>query len=80
MAQFTESVYRRLPSFIASTRSVLNQKNRDLKSFGHAIIFAHDQTDWRLHRGHPAKESRFHQHSINSIKYAVLPNDIPTLE
>ena len=80
MAQGSESDYRLLPSFIASTRWVLNPRNRDLKSFGHAIIFAHHLTDWRLHRGRPAKESRFHQHSLNSIKYPVLPNDISTLE
>ena len=80
MAQGSESDYWLLPSFIVSTRSVLNPRNRDLKSFGHAIIFAHHPTDWRLHRGHPANKSRFHQHSLNSIKYPVLPNDIFTLE
>ena len=80
MAQTSESDYGLLPSFIRSTRSVLNARNRDLKNFEHAIIFAHHPTNWRLHRGQPAKESRFYQHSLNSIKYPVLPNDIPTLE
>ena len=37
MALGSESDYRLLPSFIASTRSVLNPRNNDLKSFGHAI-------------------------------------------
>ena len=80
MAQNTESDYRVLFSFIASTRSVLNPKNRDWKSFGHAIVFAHFPTDWNFHRGQPANDSRFIQHNLDSIKYPVLPNEIPELE
>ena len=76
MAQGTESDYRLLPLFIASTRSVLNQKNRDLKSFGHAIVFAHHVTDWNSHRGQPANDRRFIQHNLDSVKYPVLPNEI----
>ena len=45
MAQDSESDYRLLPSFIASTQSVLNPRNNDLKSFGHAIPFALHPTD-----------------------------------
>ena len=71
MAQGTESDYRLIPSFIASTRSVLNPKNRDLKSFGHAIVFAHHPTDWNSHRGQPANYSRFIQHNLDSLKYQV---------
>ena len=80
MAQGTESDYRLIPSFIASTRSVLNPKNRDLKRFGHAIVFAHHPTDWNSHRGQPANDSRFIQHNLDSLKYPVLPNEIPELE
>ena len=40
MAQGTVSDYLPLPSFIASTRSVLHPKNRDLKRFEHAIVYA----------------------------------------
>ena len=80
MAQGTESDYRLLPSFIASTRTVLNPKNRDLKSFGHAIVFAYHPTDWNSHRRKPANNSRFIQHGLDSVKYPVLPNEIPELE
>ena len=80
MAQGSESDFRLLPSFISSTGLVLNPKHRDLKSFGHAIVVASNPTDWTFHRGQPAKEFRFNQYRLNSIKYPVLPNDIPKLE
>ena len=80
MAQESESDYRLLPSFIASTRSDLNLKIRDLKSVGHAIVFALHPTDWNSHRGQSAKNCRFIQHILNSLKYPVLLNEIPELE
>ena len=80
MAQCSESDYRLLPSFIVSTRSVLNPMNNDLKSFGHAIAFALHPTDWRSRRIFSARNSRFIQHGLDKIQYPVLPNDIPTLE
>ena len=58
MAQSSESDYRLLPSFILLTRSVLNQINQDLKSFGHAIVFAHYPTNWNACREQLAKEER----------------------
>ena len=61
MALNSESDYRLLPSFILSTRSVLNPINQDLQRFGHAIVFAHYQTDWNACRGQPAKEERLIQ-------------------
>ena len=39
MAQGSELDYILLPLFIASTFSVLNLRNNDLRSFGHAIAF-----------------------------------------
>ena len=80
MAQNSESDYRLLPSFILSTRSVLNPINQDVKSFGHAIVFAHHPTDWNASRGQPAKEERLIQHGLDKIKYSVLPCEIPNLE
>ena len=80
MAQNNESDYRLLPSSILSTRSVLNPINQDLKSFGHAIVFAHHPTGWNACRGQPAKEERLIQHGLDKIKYRVLPCEIPKLE
>ena len=80
MAQNSESDYRLLMSYILSTRSVLNSINQDLKSFGHAIVFAHHPTDWNPRRGQPAKEERFIKHGLDKIKYHVLPCEIPELE
>ena len=80
MAQGSESNYRLFPSFIASTRSVLNPKNRDLRSFGHAIIFSLNPTDWNSHRGQSAKNSRFIHNKLNLLKYPVLLNEISKLE
>ena len=80
MAQCSESDYRLFPSFIVSTRSVLNTMNNDLKSFGHTIAFALHPTDWRSRRIFSASTSRFIQHGLDKIQYPVLPNDIPTLE
>ena len=80
MAQNSESDYRLLPSYILSTRSVLNPINQDLKSFGHAIVFAHHPTDWNARRGQPAKEERFIKHGLDKIKYPVFPCEIPELE
>ena len=80
MAQSSESDYRLLPSFILSTRLVLNPINQDLKSFGHAIVFAHHPTDKNASRGQPAKEERLIQYGFDQIKYPVLPCEIPNLE
>ena len=59
MEQGSESDYRLLPSFIASTLSVLNPMNSDLKTFGHAIAFALHPTDWSSRRVFSATNSRF---------------------
>ena len=80
MAQNSESDYRLLPSYILSTRSVLNSINQDLMSFSHAIVFAHHPTDQNARRGQPAKEERLIQHGLDKIKYPVLPCEIPELE
>ena len=80
MAQGGESDYRLLLSFIASTRSVLNPRNNDLKSFGHAIAFAFHPTDRRSRRVYSASNSPFIEHGLDKIKYPVLPNEIPGLE
>ena len=80
MAQGSESDYRHLPSFIASTRSVLIPRNNDLKSFGHAIAYARHPTDWRSCRVYSASNSRLIEHRLDKIKYLVIPNEIPGLE
>ena len=80
MAQNSESDYRLWPSYILSTRLVLNPINQDLKSVGHAIVVAKHQTDWNARRGQPAKEERLIQHGLDKIKYPVLPCEIPKLE
>ena len=80
MAHISESDFRLLPSFIVSTRSVLNPMNKDLKSFGHAIAFALHPTNWRSRRMFSASKSRFIEHGLDKIKYPVLPNEIPELE
>ena len=80
MAHGRESDYRLLLSFIASTLSVLNPRNNDLKSFGHAISFALHTTDWSCRRVYSASNNRFSQHGLDNIKYPVLPNEIPGLE
>ena len=80
MAQGSESDYRLLPSFIASTLSVLNPMNNDLKSFGQAIAFALHPTDWSSRRDFSATHRRFIEHGLNKIKYLVLLNEIPGLE
>ena len=80
MAQNSESDYRLLPSYILSTRSVLNPINQDLKSFGHAIVVAHHPTDWNARQRQPAIEERFIKHGLNTIKYPVFPCEIPELE
>ena len=80
MVQSSESDFRLIPSVITSTGSVLNQKNRDLNSFGHAIVFALHPTDWKTHRGQPARNDLFIQHKLGLLKYSVLPNEIPELE
>ena len=77
MAQSTESDNRLLSSFIASTRSVLNTKSRDLQSFGHTIAFTHHPTNWNSHRGRQVNDSRLIQHNFDSLKYTVLLNKIP---
>ena len=55
MAENSESDYILLLSYILTTQSVLNPINQDLKSFGHAIVFAHNPTDKNARRGQPAK-------------------------
>ena len=80
MAHGSESAYRLLPSFIVSSRSVLNPMNKDLKSFGHAIAFALYPTDWRSRRIFSASKSRLIEHGLDKIKYPVLQNEIPELE
>ena len=76
MAQGSESDYRLLQSFIASTQSVLNPRNNNLKSFWHAIYFFLHLTDWKSRKTYSASNSRFIQHELNKIKYPVLPNEI----
>ena len=80
MAHGRESDYIILPSFIASTLSVLNPRNNDLNSFGHAIDFALHPTDWSCRRVYTASNDRFSQHWLDKIKYPVLPNEIFGLE
>ena len=80
MAHGRESDYRLLPSLIASTLLVLNPRNNDLKSFGHAISFALHPTDWSCRRVYSANNNRFSQHDLDKIKYPVLPNEIPRLK
>ena len=80
MAHGSESDYKLLLSFIASTLSVLNPRNNGLKSFGHAIAFALHPTDWRCRRVYSASNNRFSQHGLDKIKYSVLSNEIPELE
>ena len=77
MAQGSESKYRLIPSFIASTKSVLNPRNNYLKSFGHVIAFALHPTDWRFHKVYSVSNSRFIEHELEKIKYPVLQNEIP---
>ena len=77
MAQGSESEYRLLPSFIASTRSVLNPMNNYLKSFGHAIAFALHLTDWKSRKVYSVSNSRFSQHVLDKIKCPILPKEIP---
>ena len=80
MSQNIESDNRHLPSYILSTRSVLNPINKNLQSFGNAIVFAHHPTDWNASRWQPAKKERLIQHGLDKIKYPVLPFEIPNLE
>ena len=54
--------------------------NNDLKSFGHAIAFALHPTDWSSRIMFSATHCRFIEHSLDKIKYPVLPNEIPGLE
>ena len=80
MAHDRKSDYRLLPSFIASTRSVLDPQNNDLKSFGHAIAFALHPTDLKSRKVYSASNSRFSQHGLDKKKYPVLLNEIPGIE
>ena len=77
MAQGSESKYRLIPSFIALTRSVFNQRNNDLKRFGHAIAFALHPRDCRFRRVYSASNRRFIEHELDKIKYPILLNEIP---
>ena len=80
MAKDSESDDRLLPFYIFSTRSVWHLINLTVKSFGHAIVFAHHPTDWNSRRGQPAKVERFIQHGLDKVKYPVLPCKILKLE
>ena len=80
MVQCSESDYRLLPSFIASTRSVLNPMNRDVKSCGHATVFASHPTDWNTDCGQSANNSRFNQHELHWLKYPDFTNEISELK
>ena len=80
MAQSSESNYRHLPCYIASTRSVLNPNKTDLKSFGHAIAFALHPTNWRSRRIYSTSNSRFIQYGLDKIKSPLFPNKIAGLE
>ena len=71
MAHSSSSDYRLLLSYIILTRSVLNPRNNDLKSFGHATAFALDQTDWMSRRVYSASNDRFIQDGLDKIKYLV---------
>ena len=75
-----KSDYRLLPSFIASTRSVLNPMNCDVKSFGYANVFAPHPTDWNSDRSQPANNNRFIQHELDSVKYPGFSNEISELK
>ena len=47
-------------------------KNRDVQSFGHAIVFAPHPTDWNSDRSQPANNNRFIQHELDSVKYTFF--------
>jgi hypothetical protein len=77
------SDYRLLPEFIYSTRSVLNPKNHDNKSFGHALVYFYHPNDWGVHPDWPTIpiQERFRQHGLDKINYPVTLQDIKsTLE
>ena len=80
MAQGSESDYRLSPSIIASTLSVLNPMNNDLKNFGHGIAFALHSIDWSPRRVFSATNNGFIIHKLDKIKYPVLHNKIVELE
>ena len=71
---------RLLLSFIALTRLVLNPMNCDVKSFGHAIVFAPHPTDWNSDGSQPANNNRFIQHGLDSVKYLCFSNEISELK
>ena len=76
MAQGSESDYRILPSFIASTLSVLNSMNSYLKSFKHTVVFALHQKDWSNRRVFSANNYRLINYRLDKAKYLILQNEI----
>ena len=71
MEHNSQSYYRLLSSYILLTQSVLNPINQDLKSIGHAIVFANHPTDWNARWGQPAKKERFIKHGLDN-KSSIL--------
>ena len=75
-----QSDYRLLPIFLQSKLAILNPRNNDLKSFGHAIAFSFHPSDWTNKPFKQASETRFREHGLNKVKYPVLLEEIPALE
>ena len=75
------SDYRLLPRFLISKGAILNPKNEDNRSFGHAIVYFYHPNDWgyNLFRNSTTPD-RFLQHGLDNIHYPVKLTDIPALE
>ena len=58
----TQSDYRLLPIFLQSKLAILNPRNRDQKSFGHAIALFYHPSDWRKKSFKQTVETRFIEH------------------
>ena len=76
------SDFRILPTFIATTRSVVNPENQDNKSFGFAIVYHFHPNDFLYI---PLTDTtvwsdRFKQHGLHNVKYPVHLSDIEKLE
>ena len=76
----TQSDYRLLPIFLQSKLAILNPRNRDQKSFGHAIALFYHPSDWRKKSFKQSVETRFIEHGLNQVQYPVLIEEIPALE
>ena len=75
------SDYRLLPRFLISKGAVLNPKNEDNRSFGHAIAYFYHPNDWGSNPFRKAPlPDRFVQHGLDKIKYPVKLDEIPALE